>query len=81
MDIPTFEREAAIHRQVYEGLREQIKRDCAGKYIVLAQGRLFAATPTFEEAEAAVQQLHPTPEYYLIFPAEMEPSFTLAYEL
>jgi len=80
MDRATFERESLIHRRVYEGLREEIQRDHAGEYVALAQGRLFTA-PTYDEVRAIVDGLRPVPEYHLIFPAEMEPSFELAYEL
>ena len=75
MDLATFERESAIHRKVYEGLREQIRREYAGQYVALAQGKLIAVAPTFDEAKAAVLELKPVPEYYLVFPAEMEPLF------
>lgn len=81
MDRATFDRATALHRQVYEGLREQIQRDYAGKYVVLACGRLLVATETFDEAQAVVQNLRPVPEYALIFPAEMDPPFALAYDL
>jgi hypothetical protein len=81
MDRTTFEREATLHRQVYETLRDQIKSDHAGKYVALAQGRLVAVTDTFDEAAAAVNLLEPVPEYSLIFPAEIEPSFELAFDL
>lgn len=77
MDRSTYERETALHRTVYEKLRGQIHRDYAGKYVVLAQGRLVAAANTFEEARAAVDSLLPRPEYFLIFPAGSEPAFEL----
>ncbi len=80
MDLATFERESALHRKVYEGLRDQIRREHAGQYVALAQGRLVTVAPTFDEARAAVLRLQPTPEYYLVFPAEMEPPFHLVYD-
>jgi Family of unknown function (DUF5678) len=75
MDQATFDRETAIHRKAYEALKEQIRTEYAGKYIALAYGRIVAASPSYDEVEAAVEQLQPKPEYYLIFPAEMEPPF------
>jgi hypothetical protein len=81
MDRATFDRETAVHCEVFERHRETIHRDCAGKYVVLTQGRLLAVTETFDEARSAVEQLQPLPEYILIFPAEMDPPFELAYDL
>jgi hypothetical protein len=75
MDQATFERELELNRQAYEKLREQIRRDFAGQYVGIAEGRLIAAAPTFEEVQAAIEQLKPPPEYYLIFEAEEEPLF------
>ena len=81
MDRQTFDREADLNRCAYESLREPIRRDYAGKYVALAQGRVVAVAPTFDEARAIVESLRPVPEYYLVFPAEMEPDFGLAYDL
>jgi len=75
MDPATFERETAINREGYEALREQIRRDHAGQYVALAYGRVIAAAATYDETVAAVEQVQPVPEYYLVFPADEEPSF------
>lgn len=80
VDLATYKRETAINKPAYEQLRERIRRDYTGQYIALANGQLIAATPTFDEAKEAVHRLDPVPEYYLIFPAEMEPDFELAYD-
>jgi len=80
VDLATFEREQAINQKAYETLREQIRRDYAGQYVTLAQGRVIAASPNFDEALAAVQRLQPVPEYYLVFPADQEPVFELFYD-
>ena len=80
MDRQSFERESAIHRRLYESMRDQIQRQHAGKYVALASGQVIVA-PTYDEARRGVESLQPIPEYYLIFPAEMEPSFDLAYDL
>lgn len=79
MDRQTFERESAIHRPLYESLREQIQQH-AGRYVVLANGQLIVAA-TYDEARDIIESFRPIPEYYLIFPAEMEPDFDLAYDL
>ena len=75
MNPTMFEQEIAINRKAYEALREQIRRDHAGQYIALTHGQVIAATPTYEEAEAAIERLRPVPECYFIFPAEEEPIF------
>ena len=68
------ERFAAI-REAYEKLREQIRRDYAGNYVGIAEGRLIAVAPSFNEVRAAIENLKPEPEYFLIFPADEEPPF------
>ena len=75
MDEVTFEREVVRNRAAYEQLRETIRRDYLGRYIALGDGRILASSADYHEVEALVQQLRPIPEYYLIFPAEMEPPF------
>jgi hypothetical protein len=75
MDQATFERARALNREAYEKLREQIRRDYAGKYVGIAEGRLIAAAASYNEMKAAIMQLEPTPEYYLIFEADDEPLF------
>jgi hypothetical protein len=75
MDQATFERESRLNREAYEKLREKIHRDCAGKYVGIAEGRLIAVAPSFDEVRAAIEDLKPEPEYFLIFPADEEPLF------
>jgi hypothetical protein len=75
MDQATFEHQLHLNRQAYEKLRDQIRRDYAGQYVGIAEGRLIAAANTFEEVEAAMEKLQPVPEYSLIFPADDEPPF------
>jgi hypothetical protein len=75
MDQVTFERETALNRTAYERLRGQIRRDHAGQYVVLAEGRVVNASATYDEAMDAVQHLWPVPEYYLVFPADEDPVF------
>jgi len=75
MDQATFEQQLQLNRQAYERLRDQIRRDYAGQYVGIAEGRLIAAANTFEEVEAAMNNLQPVPEYSLIFKAEEGPVF------
>jgi hypothetical protein len=75
MNQTPFEQDMVLNRQAWEELRDQIRREHAGKYVAIAQGRLIAATATFQEAKAAIQRLQPTPECYIICEADDEPSF------
>ena len=75
MDQAMFEREVSINRKAYEALRDQIRREHAGQYVALGQGRVLAAAATFDEARAAIERLRPAPEFYLIFPADEDPIF------
>lgn len=81
MNLATFTRESALNRQAFERMRTDIRRNHAGKYVALANGKLLGAAPTFDEALAIVKALKPAPEYYLVFPADGEPDFDLVYDL
>lgn len=70
-----FEQELERNREAYEALRDQIRREYAGQYVAIAQGRLIAACADFDEALAAVQRLQPAPEHYVVFPADEVPAF------
>lgn len=81
MDAATFARESARNREAYEALRDRIRTDHAGQYVALAGGRVVGTAPTFDAARALVRQLEPVPEYYLVFPTEVDPDFGLVYDL
>jgi hypothetical protein len=68
-----FEKEDAIHRKVYEEMKDQIRREYAGMFVGIAQGRLIAAAPEYREVKSAIEKLKPVPEYYLLFPADEGP--------
>jgi hypothetical protein len=77
----TFTRESELNRRAYEQLRDFIRREYAGNYVALAHGRVIGAANTFDAACALVESLESVPEYYLVFPADVEPDFDLAYDL
>jgi hypothetical protein len=81
MNMATFTKESALNRQAFQHLRTQIRRDHSGQYVALAHGKILGAAPTFDEARALVICLDPVPEYYLVFPADNEPDFDLAFDL
>ena len=75
MDDITFQREMAVNQSAYENLRDRIRRDYAGRYVALADGKIVADAVSYDAAVAAVQLLNPIPECYLVFPADEEPDF------
>jgi hypothetical protein len=75
VDRSAFDEEMARNRLAYEGLREQIQREYAGKYVAMAFGRIVAVSPDFDQARKAVEQLTPAPTHALVFAAEDEPAF------
>lgn len=81
MDVSTFDRESALNRRAFEQLREHIRRDYAGRYVALAEGRIVGAAETFDAARALIDQLDPVPAYFLVFPATAEPDFDLVFDL
>ena len=81
MDISTFARESALNRGAFEQQRERIQREFAGQYVALAHGEVIGAAKSFDAARGLVERLDPAPEYYLVFPAEIEPDFDLVYDL
>jgi hypothetical protein len=81
MDLTTFTRESALNREAYERLRAVIQRDFAGQYVALAHGKIVGAAGSFDEARRLIESNQPVPEYFLIFPAEIEPDFGLVYDL
>jgi hypothetical protein len=81
MDIATYTRESALNRDAYAQLREHIQDAYAGQYVALANGRVIGAASSFDAARDLVEHLDRVPEYYLVFPAHMEPDFDLIYDL
>jgi len=81
VNLATYQKESALNRRAYERLRDQIRRDYAGQYVALANGKVIGAAPSFAAARALVEHLDRVPEYFLVFPAHSEPDFDLVYDL
>jgi len=81
VDRTTFQRESELNRRAYEQLREPIRNQYAGKYVILAHGKVIDTASTLDAAQALVAQLEVVPDYYLVFPANAEPDFDLVYDL
>jgi hypothetical protein len=81
MNRQIYEEEKAKNQQAYEAMRDQIRPDFVGQCVALANGRLIAAAPRFDEARAAIERLQPVPAFYLVFPGDSEPAFDLVYDL
>lgn len=75
MNPTDFENEIAMNRIAYEAMRERIRREFPGQYVVLARGQLVAVTTSYDEAIASIQSLCPVPECYFVFPTDEEPIF------
>jgi hypothetical protein len=76
MPEPTaFDQEMACNRQAYEKIKDQIRRDYAGKFVAIAFGKIVAVSPVVEDVIVAVERLEPTPEHSVVFLAEEEPVF------
>src|ERR1043166_7422758 len=65
MDMAAFARESALNRQAFEQLREQIRRQFVGKYVLLTGGKVLGAADSFDAARALLDKLEVVPEYYL----------------
>jgi len=81
VDLATYSRESSSNRQAYQQMRDHIRRTYAGQYVALTLGKVIGAANSFDEARDLVHRLNPVPEYYLVFPAGMEPDFDLIYAL
>lgn len=81
MDLVTFKRESARNRDAYQQLREHIRHTYAGQYVALSLGKVIGAASTFDAARDLVNHLDPVPDYFLVFPANMEPDFDLIHDL
>ena len=75
MNAGTFSIELADNRAAYERSREQIRRAAPHQYTAIAHGRLIVVAESFDEATAAIEQLQPPPEHFLVFPVDDEPAF------
>lgn len=71
----TFEQAIELNRSAFESMREEIRRQHTGQYVVLGNGKLLTSAPSYDEAFAKLQQLPSPPECYFIFEADDEPVF------
>jgi uncharacterized protein DUF5678 len=74
-----FEDELELNRRAYAHLRDQIRRDHAGKYVAMAFGKIVAVGDDYDAVTAEVNALAPPPGCSLVFPAELEPLFDPPY--
>jgi hypothetical protein len=79
-DDEAYDRELALNRAAYEAMKEELRRDYAGKYVALAFGRLIGTAETYGEAVRLVQQLQPLPKSFEVFLAEQEPLFDAVFD-
>jgi hypothetical protein len=74
MSEDRFDEELALNRRAYAELRDQIRREYAGKYVGLAFGRVMAVGD-YDAVTTEMDALDPRPACALVFPAEDEPLF------
>lgn len=70
-----FAEQIELDRVAFAVLRDEIRREYAGRYVVLAEGKVLATAPSYDEAQAALQRRPAVPKCYFIFEAESEPIF------
>jgi len=70
-----FDKELEENRRAWESLRDQVRREYAGKYVGMAFGRVIAAGRDYDSVVAAMDALQPRPACSLVFSAEGEPLF------
>lgn len=81
MDHSTYMRESAINRDAYLQLREHIQKSFRNQYVAMARGKIIGVKDTFDAARELVNTLDPRPDYFLVFPANLDPNFDLVYDL
>jgi hypothetical protein len=73
----SFSREWELNRQAYESMRDQIRKDYAGKYVAMAFGQIVKVCADYREACAAVDTMQPPPEHTLVFRGDDEPGLEI----
>lgn len=75
MTATQFETELDQNKQAWDALRDQVRREHAGKFVALAFGRIVGSDSRVDRLTATVEALDPKPIHYEIFPAETDPLF------
>jgi hypothetical protein len=75
MSRSQFDAELEANRRAFQELREQIRRDHAGKYVGMAFGRIVAVDREYDTVVAMVDSMKPAPACSLVFAAEDDPLF------
>lgn len=75
MNSTQFDAELEVNRQAYERLRDQIRRDHAGKYVGMAFGRIVAVDSNYDVVVAQMDSMAPMPACALVFAADDDPLF------
>jgi hypothetical protein len=75
MTATRFETELDQNKVAWNALRDQVRREFAGKFVALAFGRIVGSDSRVDRLTASVEALDPKPIHYEIFPAEADPLF------
>lgn len=73
VNADTFQREAEINEAFYKAMKDRLRDQYGSQYVGIAQGRFVAADPDFDKVIAIIRQLKPTPEHFMVYPADQEP--------
>ncbi len=65
--------------RVYEEMREELEKNCFGKWVVIDDGRLVGNYETFHEADADAQACGLNPFHYLVQQVGVEPAIIISY--
>ena len=67
--MPGYEEEKLKNLDAYQRLKGEILANYLGQYVAIADGRLVKVSPSFKEADEAVE----SHRHRLVFPAGEEP--------
>ncbi len=70
-----FNEQLQRNRAAYGMLGDRLRRDYAGRYVALAEGRVVGSGGSYEEAFPAIRLLDPAPEHFSLFETDQEPVF------
>jgi hypothetical protein len=72
-----YDEECCRDKAAWEQLRAEVRQKYLGQYVGLAQGRIVAASKSFDDVVKELERIQPKPVHMLVFPAEEEPPFAI----
>lgn len=65
--------------KVYEEMREELEKNCFGKWVVIDGGQLMGTYETFHEARESAREKELNPLNYLVRRVGVEPPIIVSY--